>query len=74
VEMALAASLAAAADQGRAAAGLARSPRAQQAWLALLDRLRQDLGPAALDAARQDGLAWDRGQAHRQALSTLAGG
>jgi len=72
--MVVAAALAASADQGRAAAGLARSPHAQQAWLALLEAQRGALGPAAFDAARQDGLAWDRGQAHRQALSMLAGG
>jgi len=71
--MAVAAALAAAADQGRAAAGLARSPRAQQAWLVLLEAQRGALGSSAFDAACQDGLAWDRMQAHRQALATLAG-
>ena len=70
-EMVLAASLAAAAELGRAAAGLARSPRAQRAWLALLDAQRLALGPTAFDAAWQEGRAWDRGRAHREALVAL---
>jgi hypothetical protein len=71
-EMALAAALAGAAEQGRAAAGLAQSPRAHRAWLALVDALRQAIGSAAFELALQDGRTWDRRQAHHVALSTLA--
>mgnify|MGYP000892751751 CR=1 FL=1 len=71
-EMALAAALAGAAEQGRAAAGLAQSPRAHRAWLDLVNALRQAIGSAAFELALQDGRTWDRRQAHHVALSTLA--
>ncbi|MDH4393759.1 MAG: hypothetical protein QE285_20335 [Aquabacterium sp.] len=71
--MALAAALAAAAGQERAATGLARSPRAQRAWLAVLDAQRLALGASAFDTAWQEGLAWSHAQAHRQALAALEG-
>ncbi len=72
-EVALAAALAAVAQQARAAASLAHSPRAQQAWLALLEAQRQALGQAAFEAAWQRGLSWDRRQTQQQALDAVAG-
>ena len=64
--------LAAAAQAGREATGLARSPRAQTAWLLLLDGQRQVLGAAAFLAAWQQGQDWGRAETHRQALQACA--
>jgi len=67
-----AAGLATAVDQMRAAAGLARAPRAEAAWQGLQARLHQRLGPAAVALAAQQARSWDGAQAQLRALAQLA--
>jgi hypothetical protein len=69
---ATAAGLATATDQMRAAAGLARAPRAEATWTSLQARLRQALGPAAMALALQQACGWDSAQAQARALAQLA--
>ncbi|MES2715657.1 MAG: hypothetical protein V4795_07830 [Pseudomonadota bacterium] len=73
-DLAAAVALAAAAQQGRGAAGLARPPWTQQAWQAQLDGWCQALGAAGFDTAWQQGLGWDVAQAHARTLAWLDSG
>lgn len=68
---ATAAGLATAAEQMRAAASLARAPRAELAWQGLQVRLRQALGPAAMAVAMQQARSWDGAQTQARALAQL---
>lgn len=73
-DAAAAVALAAAAQTGREAAGLARAPHAQAALQLLLDGQRQALGAEAHLAAWQHGQGWDLAETHRQALRACAVG
>lgn len=64
-----AAALSAAVIQLRQRFALARPPRAEQRWQALVQALQAALGPAAFEAASAEGQAWSMGDAIRAALA-----